>query len=370
MSRTTILPTDPNKRKAWAAAVANDAAKTQYFARLQGAEGSRSAVIKKTELEKGNGDEVTTALVAKFRGAPITEGKKLAGNEFKLQNAAHTMRINEFRHGVNIGARIEQSRVGYNLKTQGREKLTEYIKELYEQVIACAISGARGVGEEISHFDTDYAGYPNALRAPDAAHLFVGKNGDKTKATLDGTTDKMTLATINKLRTKAKKMLGGKNKPVKMTMIQKGGKECFVLGVMPEVMQDIRDDVGATGWFEAQKFLATSIGKESEIFKGGAGMFNGVLVDEIEVGVKFGDYGAAGNVGAARSLFMGANAVAVAHGTKGVADGMSVGLDEDMDDRKHDHILFFEMIFGADKCQYDGMDYGVISVDTAYTPAV
>jgi hypothetical protein len=84
MARTTILPNDPNKRKAWAAAVANDAAQEQYFARLVGEEGSRSAVIKKTELEKGAGDEVTTALVAKLRGAPITENQKLAGQEFKL----------------------------------------------------------------------------------------------------------------------------------------------------------------------------------------------------------------------------------------------------------------------------------------------
>jgi uncharacterized protein YfiM (DUF2279 family) len=67
---------------------------------------------------------------------------------------------------------------------------------------------------------------------------------------------------------------------------------------------------------------------------------------------------------------MGANAVSVAHGTKGMADGMTVSLDEDMDDRKHDHILFFEMIMGADKNQFDGMDYGMISVDHAYTPAV
>ena len=369
MARTTILPSDPNKRKAWAASVANDAAQEQYFARLIGEEGSRSAVIKKTELEKGNGDEVTTALVAKFRGAPITYGQKLAGQEFKVQHAAHTMRINEFRHGVNVGARIEQSRVGYNLKQQGREKLTEYIKELYEQIIVTAASGARGVGDEISHFDTSYAGYPNALRAPDAAHLYVGTAGDKAKATLVAG-DKMTLATVNKLRTKAKKMLGGKDKAVKMTPIRKGGKDCFVLAVLPEVMQDIRDDVGAQGWFEAQKALTAAVGKESEIFKGGAGMFNGVLIDEMEVGVKFNDYGSGTNLGAARSLFMGANAISVAHGTKGMADGMSVSLDEDMEDRKHDHILFFEMIFGADKTQFDGLDYGQITVDTAYTAAV
>ena len=369
MARTTILPSDPNKRKAWAANVANDAMEDQYFARHIGPEGSRSAVIRKTELEKGNGDEVTTALVAKLRGAPITEGEKLAGREFKLQHAAHTMRINEFRHGVNVGARIEQSRVGYNLKAQGREKLTEYIKELYEQIIVCAASGARGVGDEISHLGTDYGGYPNALRAPDSGHLFVGTAGDKAKGTLV-TGDKMTLATINKLRTKSKKMLGGKDKPVKMTAINKGGRDVFALAVMPEVMQDIRDDAGAQGWFEAQKALASAVGKEAEMFKGGAGMFNGILVDEMEVGVKFSDYGSGGNVPAARSLLLGANAISIAHGTKGMADGMSVALDEDMDDRKHDHILFFEMIFGADKTQFDGLDYGMITVDTAFTAAV
>lgn len=370
MARTTILPTDPNKRKAWAASVANDAAKSQYFSRLVGPEGSRSAVIKKTELQKGGGDEVTTALVAKLRGEPVTEGKKLAGREFKLSHSAHTMRINEFRHGVNVGARIEQSRVGFNLRKQGREKLTEYIKELYEEVIVMAASGARGTGDEIQHFKVGHTGYPNDLRAPDASHLFVGKVGDKTKATL-AATDLMALSTINKLRTKSKKMLGGApDKAVKMTPVSKGGRNVFILSVLPEVMQDIRDDAGSQGWFEAQKALITAIGKDAELFKGGAGMFNGILVDEMETGVKFDDYGSGGNVGAARSLFLGANAVAVANGTKGMPDGMTVALDEDTDDRKHDHILFFELIFGADKPQFNGMDYGMITVDTAYTAAV
>ena len=370
MARTTILPTDPNKRKAWASTVANDSAKEQYFSRLIGEEGSYSAIVKKTDAEKGAADEIVTALVAKLRGAPITEGQKLEGREFRLQHAAHTMRINEFRHGVNVGARIDQSRVGHNLKKQGREKLTDYIKELYEETICCAMAGARGTGDEVQHLGLDYAGYPNALRAPDAAHLYVGKSGDKAKATLvQG--DVLALTTINKLRTKAKKMLGGQpDKAVKMAPISMGGKKVFCLSTCPEGIQDIRDDAGAQGWFEAQKALTTAIGKESEIFKGGAGMFNGVLVDEMETCIKFADYGAGANVPATRSLFMGANAGFVAHGTKGMADGMTVSLDEDTADRKHDAILFFEMIFGADKTAYNGMDYGLISVDHAFTAAV
>lgn len=376
MARTQILPSDPNKKKAWCATVAQDSIKEMYYSRLIGEEGTNSAIIRKVDTEAGSsnggpGDEVTTALVAKLRGAPITEGKKLAGKEFKLQHAAHTMRVNEFRHGVNVGARIEQSRVGMNLKKQGRESLTRYIKEMYEEVLTIALSGARGTNvDEIQHFETTYAGYPNALRAPDSSHLFIGQAGTATKATLVAG-DKMNLSTINKLRTKSKKMLGGQpDKAVKMTPVLKGGKSMFILAALPEVIQDIRDDVGSAGWFEAQKALTTAIGKESEIFKGGAGWFNGVLIDEVETGVKFNDYGAGANINAARSLFMGSNAGAIAHGTKGMADGLEVALDEDTDDRKHDHILFFEMIFGADKCAYNGMDYGLISVDTAFTAAV
>lgn len=375
MARTSILPSDPNKRKAWSATVAEDSIKEMYFARLIGAEGTPSAIIRKVDTEKGStdngaGDEVTTALVAKLRGSPITEGKKLEGNEFRLQHASHTMRINEFRHGVNVGARIEQTRVGMNLKKQGRERLTDYIKEMYEEVLTMALSGARGTGDEIQHFGLDYTGYPNALRAPDAAHLYVGTLGTATKASL-ATNDKLNLQTINRLRTKGKKMLGGApDKAVKMTPVVKNGKKVFILAALPEGVQDIRDDVGAQGWFEAQKALTTAIGAESNIFKGGAGMFNGVLVDEMETGVKFNDYGAGGITPAIRSLFMGANAGAVAHGTKGMADGLEVKLDEDTSDRGHDNILFFEMIFGADKCQYNGMDYGLITVDTAYTAAV
>jgi N4-gp56 family major capsid protein len=370
MARTTILPTDPNKRKAWAAAVFDDSTKENYFNRLIGPEGSYSAGTTKTETNKGATDEVVTALVAKFRGAPVIEGQKLAGSEFRLQHASHTMRINEFRHGVNIGARIEQTRVGFNLKAQGREKLKDYIKEMKEEVICMAASGARGHGDEIQHFGTDYAGYPNALRAPDTGHLFIGPLGTRVKNTLV-VGDKMTLATLNKLRTKAKKMLGGQpDKAVKMEQVRKGGKKCFVLAVCPEVMQDIRDDSGAQGWFEAQKALVASIGKDAEMFQGGAGMFNGVLADEMETCVKFTDYGVGLDVPAARSLFMGANAFCVAHGTKGMDDGMSITLGEDTDDRGHDHILHFEMIFGADKNAFNSMDYGVIAVDTAFTAAV
>jgi N4-gp56 family major capsid protein len=377
MARTQILPTDPHARKAWAMRVATDSVKEAYWSRHIGAEGSRSMIVKKTDLESGPGDEVTTTLVAKLRGAPVTEGVKLAGKEMRLDFATHKMRVNVIRQGVNVGTKMDQKRVDVNLKAQGRARLTDYIKELYEEYIACAMAGSRGVStNEFQHLEVGYAGYPNALRAPDSDHLYVGTAGDKVKATLVAG-DKLALSTLNNLQVKAKKFLGGAQdgKSVRMEKIQRNGKECWVLVTMPEGMQDLRSDSGTQGWFEAQKALTQSIGRESDLFKGGAGWFNGVLVDECDVGVKFSDYGAGANVNAMRSIFAGANAGVIAHGTKGMENGLAIELDEDEDDRGFEKIITFMMIFGADRATYtpvngaNARDYGSIEVDHAYTLA-
>lgn len=377
MARTTILPTEPHARKAWSLKVSTDSIKESYWSRHIGEEGSHSLIVKKTDLDSGAGDEVTTTLVAKLRGAPVQENQKLAGKEMRLDFATHKMRVNVVRQGVNVGTAMDQKRTDVNLKAQGRKRLTDYIKELYEEYIAAAMAGSRGVGTEFNQLPLGYAGYPNALRAPDAAHLFVGTDGSKAKNTLVAG-DVLKLTTLNKLSVKAKKMLGGVQDggSLRIEKIQKGGKECYVLVTMPEGMQDLREDSGTQGWFEAQKALTQSIGRESDLFKGGAGWFNGVLVDETDVGVKFSDYGAGANVAAMRSIFAGSNAGVVAHGTKGMDNGLSIQLDEHGDDRDFEKVITFLMIFGVDRSNFAPVngaaarDVGAILVDHAFTAAV
>lgn len=365
MAMTRILPSDPQAVKAWSTKVQMDAIKDQYFSRYIGPEGSKSLVIRKTDLESGPGDEVTTTLVAKFRGKPVVNGEKLAGREMKLEFATHKMRIDQFRQGVNVGRPMDQKRVNFNLAEQGRQKLKDYISEMYEEIITMAAAGARGVGDEIQQFDTSWTGYPNALRGPDTNHLFVGTDGSKAKATLVST-DKFSVTTVNKLVVKAKKQIGGQpDKSVRMTKVQMNGRELFVMIVSPEQMQDLRDEIGTTAWFEAQKALTTAIGQQSQIFQGGAGIFNGVLIDETQTYVRFNDYGSGNNLEAARALFCGANGILIAHGTKGMKDGLNIELREDEDDRGNEQILTFAMNFGADKAQYNSMDYGLISCDLA-----
>jgi len=374
--RTTVLPTDPQKRQAWVLSVHTDSIKNQYFSRYTGSEGSTAMVIRKTDLESGPGDEVLTTLVAKLRGTPVIEGQKLEGNEMRLDFATHKMRINTHRQGINVGTAMDAKRMGANLKSTGREKLTDYIKELYEENLATTGCGSRGIGPEFLHLPIGWAGYPNAYRAPDSNHLFIGPLGTRAKNTLVGT-DLLSAAALQKLATKARKMLGGvqDGKPVRMTKTRMAGKELWVLVTMPEGVEDIRSDTGTQGWFEAQRNLIQVMGKGAEVFQGGAGNMHGVLVDETDALAKFNDYGAGANVLAMRSLFCGANGLAVAHGTKGMEDGMALELDEDSNDRGNETVITFKLTMGCDKTTYTpvngaaAQDYGVIAVDTAYTLA-
>lgn len=372
--RTTVLPTDPNARKFWTLSVLTDSIKEAYWGRHMGPEGSHSLVVRKTDLEAKKGDEVTTTLIAKLRGRPVRDGEKLEGKEMRLDFATHKMRINTHRQGVNCGTQMDAIRMGSNMGDTGRERLKDYIQELYEETIAAAATGARGVGDEFIHLELGYPGYPNALRAPDDAHLFIGTAGDKAKNTLVAG-DKIAASSIAALSTKARKMLGGvqDGKGVRMEKIRRSGKSCWTLVTMPEGVEDLRKDTGTQGWFEANKALITAIGKEAEIFQGGAGYIHGTIVDEVDTLPKFNDYGAGGNINAMRSLFCGANGIVVANGSKGMENGLALELKEDTNDRGHETVVTFTLIMGADKTTYapvngnTARDIGLIAFDHAYT---
>lgn len=368
MALTSILPSDPSALKAWSAKVAVDAAKEVFWTRHVGPEGSNAMVVRKDDLEKGAGDEITTTLVAKLRGRPILEGEKAEGNSMKLEKATHKMKINQYRHSINSGRPMDQQRVNFSLAEQSRMKIKDYIKELTEEITAAAAAGMRGNGDEFQHLPSDWNGNSNTLRAPDAGHYMVlGAAG-----TLAGLTaaDKLSIATINRLVVKSKKMNGSAAdaKAVRMSETSVGGRSGYCFLTSPEGLQDIRDDVGAAGWVAAQQALTQAVGKNSELFKGGAGWMNGVCIEETPTFARQAA-GAGGAVPAHRSLFCGANALAWANGAKGHRFGARVELTEHDADLGNEKIVAFSIIFGADKTQYDGVDYGIISVDHAVTAA-
>ncbi len=363
MSKTNVLPTDPQAVKVWNAKVAVDTVNKMYFGKMMGAEDSSMPVVMKTDLESGPGDEVTTTLIAKLRGKPVEGDEKAAGREDKLSQYTHKMRIDKHRKLVNVGDIMAQKRVNYSLADQARNRLSDYMAEVGDQRITMYASGARGVGDEITQYDTSYAGFPNAFTAPDPDHQLVGEG--LTKATLT-TANKMTTNVIDMALIKAKKFYGGPGKSVRMTQIDIEGGKHYIMLMGIEQMYDIRREVGDAGWLTLEKAKATQDGAKNPIFTGGSAYYNGVLLDEVQHFVKFSDYGSGSNVPASRAMFLGAHAVSVAYGMKGKKTRYEMS-ESDMD-HGEETVLITRMIEGTSKNRFNGLDFGVIAVDTAYTP--
>lgn len=369
MARTQILPTDPGAVKIWETDVAVDTKKKSFFESMTGTEKDALPVVRKTSLESGPGDEVTTYLIAKLKGKPIEGSEKLEGREKKLSHFTDKMRIDKHRQAINVGDIMDQKRVPYDIAEQAKSRISDWAAEVHDEQIVMTLSGSRGVGDEVQHYPVGYAGWPNAFLVPDAAHLQVG-DGTKVKATLTAG-DILSTDVIDKANLKAKKMLGDVEggKAVRMTPIDVDGGKHFIFMTGAEGMYDLRRNTGDAGWLTLEKAKAAAVGAKSPIFQGGNAYYNGVLIDEAQTIVKFSDYGAGSNVNAMRSLFLGAHAVAVAFGVKGQKRGTRYELGSSDLDHGEEDVITLRIIAGYKKCQYNGMDFGLISVDHAYSLA-
>ena len=130
---------------------------------------------------------------------------------------------------------------------------------------------------------------------------------------------------------------------------------------------DLRKETGGASWLEIQKSLATAIGKQSPIFKGGLGVYRNVVLHSHRNAIRFNTAGAGANVEAARGLFLGAQAGVCAFGSPGT--GMRFDWFEDQRDNNNQVVITTSSIFGVKKVTYNTplgpQDFGVFAVTTA-----
>lgn len=91
-------------------------------------------------------------------------------------------------------------------------------------------------------------------------------------------------------------------------------------------------------------------------------MINNVVLHSHEGVIRFNDYGAGGNIPAARALFLARQAAVIAYGTAG---GLRFTWKEEIDDFGNEPTVAAGTIIGVKKTRFNNRDFGVISVDTA-----
>jgi N4-gp56 family major capsid protein len=362
MARTIIGLNDAKAVKKYSGLLAVDVAREMYWERkfIGVGETASAPIMQLNELESDSGETISYDLSMQLTQQPVEGDDVQEGTEEDLKFFTDQVYIDQARCGVNAGGRMTRKRTLHKLRDVGKRRMSEWWSRMFDELIFIYLSGARGINSDFI-YPTSYTGRANnAISAPDASHLHVA--GGKAKATL-ATTDIMTLPEIDGALAKAKMMGGGTQKVPKIKPITIDGEKHYVTVMSIKQAQDLRTATGTGAWLDIQKSAATALGKASPIFKGGLGMHNNVVLHEHEAVIRFSDYGSGSNVPAARALFLGNQAGALAYGSPGT--GLRYDWTEETRDNGNQVIISSNCIFGFKKVTYNGIDFGVMAIDTA-----
>lgn len=124
----------------------------------------------------------------------------------------------------------------------------------------------------------------------------------------------------------------------------------------------LRTSVSQNDWLDIQKAAGVR-GDGNRVYKNALGEYADVILHKHRNVIRFNDYGASGDVGAARALFLGAQAGLAAWG--GASGQGRYTWNEEKDDRGNALAITAGAIFGVKKSRYNNKDFSVIAVDTA-----
>lgn len=364
MAQTVIPYGDPRAKKHWSGSLAVDVVRKSYFERRFVAADDNAVIQRKTELESDAGDRISFDLSVQLRSKPTYGDVRLEGKEENLRFFTDEVKLDQVRHAVSAGGKMSRKRSVHDLRRIGRNRLGDYFSKLIDEFFFVYLSGARGINADFIE-NTGWTGFAgNALEAPDAQHLMYGGNAT-SKSSVDAT-DKMTRDTIERAVVQAGMMQALDPDAAHMMPVTVEGSEHYVLVMSPYQAYDLRSDTNATagGWLDVQKAAAAAEGRNSPVFKGGLGMINNVILHDHRNVIRFSDYGAGGNVAAARALFMGRQAGVVAFGS---TSGLRFDWQEDSKDYNNEPTVASGFIAGIKKTRFNGRDFGVLSIDTAST---
>jgi len=357
--RTTIPFGDPRAVKKWSASLFIEVLAKSYFERKFVGTNPNSIIQRLTELESGPGDRIDFDLAVQLRGKPTYGDNRAEGKEENLKFYSDEVNIDQMRHPVSAGGRMTRKRTAHDLRKTARDRLSEYWAKFMDEMVFIYLAGARGINEDFIE-STDWQGHAgNPIQSPDTNHVLYGGDG-ASKATIE-VGDTFDRSLVERAEVKARMMRALDPTLANMLPVEFGGEKHYITVMSPFQEHNLRNSDTA-GWLEIQKAAAAAEGRNSPIFKGGLGMINKVVLHSHESVIRFNDYGAGGNVKAARALFMGRQAGVVAYGTKG---GLRFNWEEDTKDYGNEPTVAAGTIIGIKKTRFNGKDFGVLALDTA-----
>lgn len=362
MSVTTFGVNDALAVKLWATELNHEITKGIEVAPLIGSN-ANAIIHHKTEL-KNTGDKVTFGLRTKITQAGKTEGETLEGNEESLTTYSDSVVVNETRGAVRVKSEntIDAQRVSADLRDEARMALTDWNAErfsLWFFVQASGYTGStmtyRGTSTSLSAI---YKGH-NTVTAPSTNRkVFAGSGLTTDQGVNADSTATFNLNIIDKCKEKAM-LANPRIRPVRVE-----GGEYYVMYLHPTQVYDLRTNTSDGQWMDFQKMAYTGRGADNPIFKGGIGMYNGVILRESEdvvPGVH--STSSAEQTSTRRALFLGAQACCFAQSSK-FSKNNPYRWVEKLFDYDNELGVSTYSIMGLKKTIFNSEDFGVITAST------
>jgi hypothetical protein len=155
---------------------------------------------------------------------------------------------------------------------------------------------------------------------------------------------------IERAQTKATTLGGGTSGIPAIEPMMIDGEMHYVLCMHPFQAYDLRTNTSTGQWLDIQKAAATSEGATARSSRAASGCYNNVVLHKHKGVIRFSDYGAGGNVAAARALFLGRQAGVVAFGSAG--NGLRFDWHEESRDNGNQAVITTSSIFGIKKTAF------------------
>lgn len=351
--------------KVWSKILDHEALKYTDIGPLIG-DDPNSIIHRKTELQKGPGDQITYGIRMQLSGAGFTENLLAEGNGEALSTYSDALVINELGHVVGVKSEytIDQQRVPFNLREEAKDGLADWYAKRFSVAFFNQVCG------NTLQTDVRFTGL-NATTAASTTRII--RQSGRASDDLLLSTDTFTVDLIDK----AKEMAVSATPKIRPATFAGGGSmngarqdynkvltDRYVMYLDQYQVFDMRRNTSSGQWQDIVKAVYTSSRKDNPIYSGAIGEWNSVILRQTSTDVLPRGISATGtavaNVG--RAVLLGGQAAMMAFGQRGSIN--KYRWNEELFDHKRRMEVSAWTIHGLKKTRYNSVDYGTVVVST------
>ena len=340
--KTLFLTDNALTRKRWAKDLFKIILPNVEYSDLVGS-GTDSIVQMRTELGKGEGDQITFGIRYPLTGEGVVGNDDITGKEERLIFKDFSLTIEELNHAVDTGGKMEEQRIPYNLMTEAKDGLSDWWADKLSDMIInhlASVTTYRVAGKTFGQNPS----------ASDTGHAMTVN--DVVEASMTSA-DVLDLSFLDRMKQRAELPSGD---GLKVRPLKKGGKSYYRVILHNYVFDMLRQNTNVGQWGDllrsANKLQMPNVEIE----------YNGMLISKSERIPEV-------NTNVYRNLLLGCQAACIAWGGAGDSKGTTMSFHPYTRDADRFLMVRGGGILGVKKVVFNSLDYGVI-VGSSYGAAL